>query len=309
MSGPSAVIPYNRNATLAYIAAMLMLATLGIFIHEAGLDAVTTVFFRCLFAAIALALYCAYKGMFVAANFSRKNLGLAVFGGVLMVVNWVTFFAAIQRIGISVTTIVFHVQPFIVLLLGAVLFREKIAANKLAWICLGFAGLVLACGLQIGGVQLGGQMSEQYLLGLLLTLTGACAYAGVTLTTRAMRNMPAHLIALIHCLVGMVLLAGLVTIPVDGIRMQQWAWLLGLGLMPTALAYVLIYGALPKMPTTAIAVLTFIYPATALGVDYLVYGQHISLLQMTGLILIVLASLGVNLNWSWYAVRQRLAAL
>lgn len=309
MSAPSAAIPYNRNATLAYIAAMLMLATLGIFIHEAGLDAVTTVFFRCLFAAIALTLYCAYKGMFVAANFSRKNLGLAVFGGVLMVVNWVTFFAAIQRIGISVTTIVFHVQPFIVLLLGAVLFREKIATNKLAWICLGFAGLVLACGLQVSGIQLSGQINKQYLTGLLLTLTGACAYAGVTLTTRAMRNMPAHLIALIHCLVGLVLLAGLVTIPVDGIRMQQWAWLAGLGLMPTALAYVLIYGALPKMPTTAIAVLTFIYPATALGVDYLVYGQHISLLQMTGLILIVLASLGVNLNWSWYAVRQRLAAL
>lgn len=305
MSAPSAIIPYNRKATMAYIASMLMLATLGIFIHEAGLDAVTTVFFRCLFAAIALASYCAYKGMFVAANFSRKNLGLAVFGGVLMVVNWVTFFAAIQRIGISVTTIVFHVQPFIVLLLGAVLFREKIAVNKLAWICLGFAGLVLACGLQIGGMQ----MSGQYLTGLLLTLTGACSYAGVTLTTRAMRNMPAHLIALVHCLVGLLLLAGLVTVPADGIRVQQWAWLIGLGLLPTALAYVLIYGALPKMPTPVIAVLTFIYPAAAIGVDYLVYGQHISLVQMTGLMLIVLASLGVNLNWSWYAVRQKLAAL
>lgn len=309
MSAPSAVIPYNRNATLAYIAAMLMLATLGIFIHEAGLDAITTVFFRCLFAAIALALYCAYKGMFVAINFSRKNLVLAVFGGVLMVVNWVTFFAAIQRIGISVTTIVFHVQPFIVLLLGAVLFREKIAANKLAWICLGFAGLVLACGLQTGGMQMSGQKSEQFVTGLLLTLTGACAYAGVTLTTRAMRNMPPHLIALIHCLVGLVLLASLITLPVDGIKMQQWAWLAGLGLLPTALAYVLIYGALPKMPTSAIAVLTFIYPATAVGVDYLVYGQRISLVQMAGLILIVLASLGVNFNWSWYAVRQKLAVL
>ncbi|MBC3910529.1 DMT family transporter [Undibacterium umbellatum] len=303
MSAPTAIIPYNGKATMAYITAMLMLATLGVFIHEAGLDAVTTVFFRCLFAAIALALYCAYKGMFIAANLSRKNLGLAVFGGVLMVVNWVTFFAAIQRIGISVATIVFHVQPFIVLLLGAVLFREKIAANKLAWICLGFAGLVLACGLQVSGVQ----MSGQYLTGLLLTLTGACAYAGVTLTTRAMRNMPPHLIALIHCIVGLVLLAGLITIPVDGIRVQQWAWLIGLGLMPTALAYVLIYGALPNMPTSAIAVLTFIYPAMAVGVDYLVYGQRISLLQMAGLVLIVLASLGVNLNWSWRRGKVRIA--
>ncbi|MFZ6873286.1 DMT family transporter [Undibacterium sp. Di27W] len=295
MSASPVTIPYKRHATLAYIAAMLMLATLGIFIHEAGLDAVTTVFFRCLFAAIALALYCAGKGMFVASNFSRKNIGMAMFGGVLMVLNWVTFFAAIQRIGISVTTIVFHVQPFIVLLLGAVLFREKIAANKLAWVCLGFAGLVLACGLQAGDMQISGQ----YLGGLLLTLTGACAYAGVTLSTRVMRNMPPHLIALIHCLVGLILLVGFITLPAGGIQIQQWAWLAGLGLLPTALAYVLIYGALPRMPTTAIAVLTFIYPATAVGVDYLVYGQRISQVQILGLILIVLASLGVNLNWTW----------
>ena len=305
MSALPVNIPYKRHATLAYLAAMLMLATLGIFIHEAGLNAVTTVFFRCLFAAIALTLYCICKNMFVMTSFSRKNMGLAVFGGVLMVLNWVTFFAAIQRIGISVTTIVFHVQPFIVLLLGAVLLREKITANKLAWICLGFAGLVLACSLQAANVQ----MNRRYLEGLLLTLTGACAYAGVTLSTRTVRNMPPHLIALIHCLVGMVLLAGFITLPAAGMQIQQWAWLAGLGLLPTALAYVLIYGALPKMPTTAIAVLTFIYPATAVAVDYLVYGQHISLVQMLGLSLIVLSSLGINLNWVWRSEKHTASQL
>ncbi|MFZ6756010.1 DMT family transporter [Undibacterium sp. Ji50W] len=301
MSVSQVIFPYQRNATLAYIAAMLMLATLGIFFHEAGLDAITTVFFRCLFAAIALGLYCWYRGMFVRANFSGKNLGLAVFGGMLMVLNWVSFFAAIERIGISVTTIVFHVQPFIVLLLGAVFFRERIASNKLAWMCLGFAGLVLACGLQGKGMQ----TSRLYLTGLLLTLTGALAYAGVTLTTRAMRAMPPHLIALIHCLVGVILLAGLIAMPAGGLRTGQWVWLAGLGLLPTALAYVLIYGALPRMPTSAIAVLTFIYPGTAVGFDYLVYGQHISLVQLAGLLLIVLASLGVNLNWGLRFIRKK----
>ncbi len=117
--------------------------------------------------------------------------------------------------------------------------------------------------------------------------------------------MPPHLIALIHCLVGVGLLAGFVTLPATGMHMGQWAWLAGLGLLPTALAYVLIYGALPKMPTSAIAVLTFIYPATAVGFDYLVYGHHISLVQMAGLLLIVFASLGVNLNWHWRVSRQK----
>ena len=40
-----------------------------------------------------------------------------------------------------------------------------------------------------------------------------------------------------------------------------------LGLVPTAMAYVMIYGATPRMETAAIAVLTFVYPAAAVLVD------------------------------------------
>jgi drug/metabolite transporter (DMT)-like permease len=59
----------------------------------------------------------------------------------------------------------------------------------------------------------------------------------------------------------------------------------------------MIYGATPRMETAAIAVLTFIYPAAAVGVDYVVYGHLISAWQVGGFALIVLASLGVNLDW------------
>jgi drug/metabolite transporter (DMT)-like permease len=65
---------------------------------------------------------------------------------------------------------------------------------------------------------------------------------------------------------------------------------------------VLIYGALPKLSTPVIAVLLFVYPLTAIVVDALVYGRALSLLQLAGMVLIVVASLGVNLGWpliSW----------
>lgn len=291
----------GHSASLTYVAAMLMLASLGVFFHEAGLDVITTVFFRCLFAALALGLYCWQRGMLVRRNLAGKGLALAGFGGVLMVLNWVLFFQAISYIGISLATIVFHVQPFLVLLMATVFLHEKISLQQLAWVGLGFAGLLLACGLQTASQDRG----AHYFTGLLCTLGAALAYAGVTLTTRAMQKrqsvpaMPPHLIALVHCLVGVVLLGGFIHMPASGVSQAQWAWLAGMGLLPTALAYVLIYAALPRMQTSAIAVLTFIYPAAAVGVDYLVYGQHVNLMQMAGLLLIVLASLGINLNWRW----------
>ncbi|WP_342113342.1 DMT family transporter [Pseudoduganella sp. OTU4001] len=281
-----------RHPVITYIIAMLMLSTLGVYVQEAGLDPITTVFFRCAIGAAALAMYCAWCGMFKRANMPPRALKLAVFSGVLMVVNWVTFFEAIRRIGIATATIVFHVQPFMVLLLGALILRERLAANKLAWVGLGFGGLALAC-----GVRFDEPMDTNYLLGIASTLTGALAYAGVTLTTKSMRGTPPHLTALVHCLTGALLLGAFSTIPAGGLSAAQWGWLATLGLVPTAIAYVMIYGATPRMETAAIAVLTFVYPASAVVVDFAVYGHLISVWQVAGFALIILASLGVNLNW------------
>jgi drug/metabolite transporter (DMT)-like permease len=46
-----------------------------------------------------------------------------------------------------------------------------------------------------------------------------------------------------------------------------------------------------------IAVLLFVYPLTAIVVDAVVYGRALSLPQLAGMGLIVVASLGVNLGW------------
>ncbi len=75
----------ERGAMTAFIAAMLMLGTLGIFVNEARLDSVTIVFFRCAFGAAALFAYCLWQRMFRRANFQLKNVGLALASGVLLV--------------------------------------------------------------------------------------------------------------------------------------------------------------------------------------------------------------------------------
>ncbi|MFC3107042.1 DMT family transporter [Undibacterium arcticum] len=285
----------ERFAMMAFIAAMLMLGTLGIFVNEARLGSVTIVFFRCVFGAVALSVYCLWKRMFRRANFQVRNVWLAVVSGVLMVVNWVAFFEAIQRVGISVATVVFHVQPFLVLLIGAVIFNERITLDKFGWIGIGFAGLLLATGLHLSGVPL----DAGYTTGIACTLVAALVYAGVTLITKAITGMPAPLIALIHCAVGVLLLSFWIAWPTLAVSRVQWSWLIGLGVIHTALVYVLVYGALPKLKNASIAVLTFIYPAAAVGFDFLVYGHTLNLLQVAGLILIVLAGAGVNLNWHW----------
>ncbi|WP_322102906.1 DMT family transporter [Paraburkholderia sp. J41] len=288
----------RRQGVLMLASGGLLMGTLGVFVEEARLGALTLVFFRCLFGMLALAVYCAYQGWLSPRQFTRRTLALALVSGVLMVTQWVGFFDAIHRTSIAVATVVFHVQPFWVVLIGAALFHERLGADRLGWIAIAFAGLVLA-----SGVLAEDHVADhpRYLIGLLEALVGSVLYASVTLIAKSLGGFRPHLLTLMQCVVGAVCLPIIAPFfaPLELVHISpaQWGWLVGMGVLHTGLSYVLIYGALPKLTTPVIAVLLFVYPLTAIAVDAVVYHRALSVPQLAGMALIVTASLGVNLGW------------
>ena len=288
-------LPASRPGLIAFSGAAVLMGTMGVFVAQAGLDPITTVFYRCVFGLATMALYCAWKGYFRSQRFTRRMLGLALLSGVLMVSQWVFFFGALERVGIAVSTVVFHVQPFWVILLGAAIFRERVGVAKSAWICIAFIGLALAAG--IGWSTL--SADRTYLTGIGFTLIASVLYAGVTLIAKALGALRPHWLTMIQCAVGVVSLPWLAPAgALTHVNLHQWGWLVGLGVLHTGISYALIYGAVPKLSVPVIAVLQFIYPLTAVLVDWVVYGRALTPLQGLGVALIVLASLGVNLGWS-----------
>ena len=276
----------------------LLMGTIGVFVEEARLGALTLVFFRCFFGMLALAAYCAYKGWLTPRQFTRRTFALALISGVLMVTQWVAFFDAIHRTSIAVSTVVFHVQPFWVVLMGAALFHERLGADRLGWIGIAFVGLVLA-----SGVLAENHIADRtsYTIGIAESLGGSVLYASVTLIAKSLRDFRPHLLTLTQCAVGAVCLPLIAPffapLQLAHISAVQWGWLVGMGVLHTGLSYVLIYGALPMLTTPVIAVLLFVYPLTAIAVDAIVYGRALSAPQLAGMALIVAASLGVNLGW------------
>jgi drug/metabolite transporter (DMT)-like permease len=69
-----------------------------------------------------------------------------------------------------------------------------------------------------------------------------------------------------------------------------------LGIVHTGLLYVLLYGAVQKLSTSAVALMSFLYPATALGFDVVVYGLRPGPVQGAGILLIVGAVLAERLG-------------
>jgi len=285
----------QTEGMIGVIAAQTLLGTIGLCVLESGADPVSVAFYRCAVGGLALAVYCLWRGGFT--NLARvpwRVLLLAVVSGVLMAGNWVLFFEGIRQTGIAVATITFHIQPFLVVLLGAVVFRERLNAVTLMWIGLALVGLTLATGLTGAAFA----ADPGYLLGLGATLAAACLYAGVTVIAKGVTGLTAPQLAAIQFLTGALMLLAFSPLSPSALSAEQWSWLLLIGLVHTGGVYVVLYKALPKLTTPVIAVLLFLYPASAVVVDALAYGHLISARQFAGLGLIVLASLAVTLQWA-----------
>ena len=74
-------------------------------------------------------------------------------------------------------------------------------------------------------------------------------------------------------------------------------WLVGIGVLHTGIAYVMMFSAYPWLSTPVIGVLTFIYPVIAIIIDWAIYNHPIGLPQAIGMAMIAAATLGVRLGW------------
>lgn len=272
--------------------AMVIAGTVGAFVTESGLHPVTIVFWRCVFGAVFLFAWCLLRGYLPDRTLSLSRLALAALAGICMVLSWTAFFAGFAMTSIATTTIVYHVQPFFVVLIGVIFLKERISLDQVLWMLAAFLGVVLASGLTISH----GHVDANWALGIGLTLGAAMLYAVATILAKGLGRQRAEITVLCQTVVGVVMLAPFAAVG-QHIPLASWGWLAGIGVLHTGIAYVLMNSAFPRLTTPVIGVITFIYPVVAIIIDWAIYGHPLGLAQAAGMVLIALATLGVRLGW------------
>ncbi|MFW3898099.1 DMT family transporter [Pseudomonas putida] len=289
-----------RRGSLEMIGAMLISGTIGWFVLVSGQPVLDVVFWRCLFGAVTLLAICAAMGFLRPGILTRMTFALAVLSGVAIVGNWVLLFASYSRASIAIGTAVYNVQPFMLVGLAALFLGEKITLPKLFWLGVSFAGMLAI--VSAHGSQ--GESGDQYLLGIVLALGAAFLYAVAALIIKRLSGTPPHLIALIQVSTGVLMLApfanigGLPTVP------GELGSLVTLGIVHTGVMYVLLYGAIQKLPTALTGALSFIYPIAAILVDWVAFGHRLEPLQWLGVSAILLAAAGMQRGW-WFKSAAR----
>ncbi|MGV4793444.1 EamA family transporter [Rhizobium sp. F40D2] len=291
-----------KRGTAEMTTAMLISGTIGWFVVMSGQPVSGVVFWRCLFGALTLLAICGALGLLRPGILTWRTFGIAVFGGVAIVLNWLLLFASYSHATISIATTVYNTQPFMLLMLGALFLGEKITATKLFWLMLSFAGMVAIVQAKPGG---SGNAVDGYGLGILMALGAAFFYALAALAAKWLKGTPPHLIALIQVATGMLMLAPMTDFSHPPTDLGTWAILITVGVVHTGLMYVLLYGAIQRLPTHLTGALSFLYPIAAILVDRLAFGHALQPMQIAGAAIILIAAAGMNLGWSPRWLRPR----
>lgn len=265
----------------------------GIAVKE--LPPVTIVTLRVGLAVIALLLVCRIMGLKLPRDVRvwRAFFGMGVLNNIIpfCLIVW-----GQTQIASGVASILNATTPLFTVIVAHMLTTdEKISANKLAGIVIGFAGVAT----MIGPSALSGAGSS--LWGQLAILGAAISYAFAGIFGRRFKAMG---VAPLVTATGQLSASTLMLVPLALVIDQPWTLatpsvitlgaLIGIALLSTALAYLLFFRILSSAGATNLALVTFLIPVSAILLGSLVLGETLEPKHFTGMALIAAGLVAID---------------
>ncbi len=280
------------SAQLKFATSMIIFGSVGYFSVKSGLASIELVFVRCLCATILLGsvwFFGIRKKQKNVEVIPKKEYVFAILCGFFLVWNWVFFFHSLELMSVTVAISIYHLAPVLVLVLGALLFKERIT------LLAGTAFLICLLGtLLVGGITQHTSWNEFLSSGVLWAFAAALFYALTTLTGKAIQTLDSTLLTVIQTTLGIFMLLPLVDWSYfNQLSVENWFYILVTGFIHTGLVYYLFFSSLRNLKAQTIAILVFLDPAVAILIDILFTHYHPSIYQVVG---IVLTFLGMALT-------------
>jgi drug/metabolite transporter (DMT)-like permease len=231
---------------------------------------------------------------------SPRALAFATLRALFLLVSTYAFVSGIEVMPIADALAIVFVEPFILLILGSLIFGDHVGPRRIAACAVGFCGamLVIQPSLAVFGYV------------ALWPLVTAFLFAFYMLVTRAMSawmhpvTMQFHTswTGLLLCLPVMILADGTGLRGLDPIWPEgwNWLWLFGVGFW-AAVSHMSMTYALKYAPSATLAPLHYSEIVTAVILGYLIFGDFPNVLTWVGIAIIVSSGL-------YMIHRERLAA-
>ena len=275
-----------KTAKLAFLSAILIYGTLGVFVRYAGQPSALVALARSSIGTLFLLLLLAVKRQKIDFAAIRRNWRPLLIAGVLLGLNWVTLFEAYRYTTVAVATLCTYLNPIIIVFGAAILMHEQLTARKLLCIAVALIGMVFVSGVADSGLPTAGEAK-----GILLGLLTAVLYGCIVLSNKQLRDISAYDRTLVQLFITTLVLIPYCILHGDFVGLQitggQLALLLILGVVHTGFAYSLYFGSMAYLPAQTLAILSYLDPVTAVLLSALVLHEPLSGFEILGAVCIL----------------------
>ena len=266
---------------------MLVFGTIGLLRRFIDLPSGVIACFRGLLGCILLLLLQRLRGKKPdTASIRRYLLPLLISGGMIGF-NWMLLFEAYRYTNIAVATLCYYTAPVMLILASPLVFREQFTWRQLVCVALAACGMVL-----VSGVLDGGTLPDGTLSGIALAIGSAVLYASITAVNRkTLSRMDAYDKTIVQ--LGAAGLVMVLYLALTGGFSDLHLTALSAGLMllvsltHTAIPYAMYFGAMVRLPTQTVALMSYLDPITALILSALVLHEPLSSAGLTGAVLVL----------------------
>lgn len=275
----------RRRRLLGVILALVSAASFGVLpvltkvVYDDGAEPIGVLFVRFGLASAALLVIARVRRDRLPRG--RPLLALAALGGIGYVSQSLCYFFALERISAGLTALLLYFYPALVVLLGALLLRER--PRPVAVLCV--AAATLGTALTIGPIESG------QTFGAVLGLVSALAYALYILANSRVRGVGSYASAATVVTAGAVSFGTLALLTSPRLPQAPAAWLalVGVALIGTVVAVTTFFAALALLGPSDTAVISTVEPVVSVAFAGLVLGERLSPLQAAGGAVVLLA--------------------
>ena len=223
---------------------------------------------------------------------NRRDAGLLTARAVFLIASTYGFVAGVQVMPIADALAIVFVEPFILLILGHLIFGDHIGPRRIIASIVGFIGALFV--IQPSLTAFG--------LVALFPLLSAFSFAAYMLITRAMASSVSPVMQQLHTSIA----GSLICLPIiafadvthwptlDPVMPEGWAWLwlFGVGFW-AAVSHMCMTIALKFAPTSTLAPIHYLEILPAILLGYMVFGDFPNMFTWIGIAIIVASGLYV----------------
>lgn len=275
----------NRKSLIKLIISMLIWGSIGVFRKSIPMSSASLACLRGLSGALFVLIFALLTKQKLRSGLSLKKMLFLILSGVLVGANWMFLFEAFDRTSVATATLLYYIEPTIVILLSPLFFREKLTVKKTVCALISLVGMMLVSGILTKG-ESGGDFS-----GIIFGIGSAVLYSTVVIMNKKLTEIEPY-----EKTVVQLASAGITLVPyvllTEGIPQVAFEpfniiMLAVICLVHTGVAYVLYFGSFEGLKSQTVAILSYIDPVSALLFSWLLLREKMSVYELIGAVLII----------------------